>query len=526
MPPVVRTTAPALSSATVTFTLTIPSAGSGAGARRRRNYVSPATNSVSFAQNGAAPVTMSLASTSSGCNTTAAGRVCAETFAAAAGANQSFTVKTFASLDGNGTPLSVQTIVVATILPGKSNALNLTLNGVLASLSVALTVQTLPAGQAGTSGVVINGLDASGNTIVGPGFFADANGNPIVVTLADNDTSGATRLGTTSVTQSATVPLTYTGAVGVTAVTITATAQNLVTQTIVLSLTQGPTPLTPVQVTAALNNVVATYQVMPHGNLSADLNTLATEMVQSGSFKYAVQTPGGISAILSDGRPAIIFADRPEEFGATGSSGFRRKVRTFGGIASPDGLVFSSPTPMPTPMPTATPVPTPLAPGPGPGTGHEVALLVNMLDTSGAFKPARQQAFGAAFRASGFTAEHGYNVDVLSITLANILALGQSHPLDLLDIATHGNVFSYVPTPGVTLPPNLTANNYALLTDDNYSAAEQAQYQSDFDAGNLVASVNLAFGGSALQNCELCRRVNSFSIRSILPARAYRRIRL
>jgi hypothetical protein len=410
-----------------------------------------------------------------------------------------FAIKTYASLDGTGTPLSVQN-VVASIAAGRVNPLTLTLDGVLASFSIALSQSVLPAGQSASVNVVVNALDASGNTIVGPGVFSDANGNPIAITLTDSDTTGATQLGSTTLTQPATIPLTYNGATGLGTIAITASAAGFASKTVDLSITALGVTLTDAQVQAAVANVQATFATMPHVNEVDDLNALATAMVQSGAFQYAAQTPGGISAILSDGTPLLVFADHPEELGypisapaaapaaAAAKSTIARARHALGSSRTPFGLTPSTPVPgaSPTPMPT-------VEPAPGGQTGHEIAFLVNTTDTGGAFTPSRQAAFGAAFTASGFTAKTGYNVDVLPITLGNI-ALGENHPLDYLNLATHGIVFAYTPQPGVTLPPTFATNNYANLSDSTYTLAARAAYQADFNAGNLVAGVQLAFG--------------------------------
>ena len=466
------------SGATATLKITIPRGAAASARKRRPNYVSPATNSLTIAQNGGAPTTIALTATSSDCSATSGALVCSLQFPVAPGMNQSFTVKTFASIDGSGTPLSLQTII-ATIVANQANSLNFTLAGVVTSLSVALSQWTLQAGQPGTVNVVVNALDPSGNTIVGPGTFSDANGNPVVVTLADSDTSGATQLGTTSVAQAATIPLTYNGSTGVGTLTITATATNFASKTIGLSLTNPAVKLTVDQVNSAAFNVVATYQSMPHGNLSTDLDTLATLMLQSGAYTYAMHTSGGISALLSDGTPVLFFADHPESIGASSAAQAR-------GAAPLSRLVRRSGA-------TLTRNVTGLSEGPGPATGHEIAILVNTTDTTGAFTPSRQAVFGNAFVASGFTNANGYDVDVLPITIDNIVALGQTHPVDLLNIATHGQVFGYIPTPGVTIPPNLPTQNYSNLSDTTYTASLLSQYQSDFNAGNLLIGVNLFY---------------------------------
>jgi hypothetical protein len=52
-----------------------------------------------------------------------------------------------------------------------------------------------------------------------------------------------------------------------------------------------------------------------------------------------------------------------------------------------------------------------------PPNAHEIAILVNELDTSGAFQPTRQFAYGNAFTQSGFGAATGFGVDAVDVTL-------------------------------------------------------------------------------------------------------------
>ncbi len=225
-------------SAAVSLRVVIPASAAPSATRRGPAYVSVSTNSLTFSQNGGAAQTMSLVAGSPSCTTSSGTRTCTVNLNATSGSNQAFTIKLFASTDGSGTPLSAQ-MLVATIVANQNNPIAATLNGVVASLSVSLTKATLQYGEPGEStSVVVNVLDASGNTIVGPGVFADANGNPITVTLADSDTTGSTALAQTTVTQPTTVGLSYNGG-GVTSVAITATTGSITSPAAMLSLVCG-----------------------------------------------------------------------------------------------------------------------------------------------------------------------------------------------------------------------------------------------------------------------------------------------
>ena len=179
-----------------------------------------------------------------------------------------------------------------------------------------------------------------------------------------------------------------------------------------------PTPassgaLSVAQVNAALQGVETYYTTLPHTNLQQDLSSLAAHMTASGAFTAAAVSPGGITAALPDGTTALVFADRDEELGGFSADARLRSVRSARGSAARAAAAAA-------PMATASP-------SLSPATAHEVAFFVNEADTN-AFTPQVQDDFGAAFRNLSFP-QAGYGVDVLDISLDNIVALGTSaHP--------------------------------------------------------------------------------------------------
>lgn len=240
--PTAPATAAPQGKATVTLRIVIPPASSASAVTRRPRYVSPSTNSLSFAQAGTVTTVVSLAPGSPNCTTGAGGaRTCTVNVNATAGQNQTFTVETFASTNGTGTPLSVQTIV-ATILPNTSNPLTFVLNGVVASLTAAFAVPTLPYGLAANTTLTVNALDASGNIIVGPGGYATSSGTALTITLHNADSSGATSLAHVSLTQSG-APDGFTYAGGpLNGDTVTASAPGVTAATASIAFTCNPTP--------------------------------------------------------------------------------------------------------------------------------------------------------------------------------------------------------------------------------------------------------------------------------------------
>jgi hypothetical protein len=432
-----------------TLHLTIPAATAAASLRRAK-YVSAATQSITIAQTGGPTSTVSLAAGSPNCTSASSGsRTCTLTFGVTAGANQLFAVKAFASTDGSGTPLSAQNLS-ATIVAGTANTINITLDGVVASLAVFLENPTLTSGQAGTTSVVVNALDASGYVIVTPGAFADANGNPITVTLADSDTTGATKLAQTAVTQPATIALTYTGAT-IPSVSISATAASLTMVATTLSIVAPGAVFNADQVNAALASTQSYYQTMPHTDVVSDLNALAAEMVSSKAYATAVVSPGGISATLPDGTKTFVFADQPEDLAggptAASSAQSAASTRQTQGETAPQD-----------------------APSP-----HQVVILVNTVDTV-AFHAGNQAQFGIAFAHEGFAPPNG-GVIVASILLENIINSDPSK-IDFLNLATHGGVANWP-----SIPPF-----YVMESNTPVTAANNVEYATDIAAGMLIPS--------------------------------------
>jgi virginiamycin B lyase len=103
---------------------------------------------------------------------------------------------------GSGHALSTQTLAV-TVPANGTTTLNLTLNGVVNSISPAVVGSNLL--NAGPATIVLQALDAAGNAIVGPGTFVDPNGNQLTVTLSV--TSGVGTLSATAFTAPPATPI-------------------------------------------------------------------------------------------------------------------------------------------------------------------------------------------------------------------------------------------------------------------------------------------------------------------------------
>lgn len=220
--------------ATARFTLTVPRAA--AGSRRAPRYISSATGSVAIVSSSLKTV-VALSTSNPSCSQSASGLTCVVDGGVPAGTSL-VTVSTFASTDGTGTPLSTATISV-TVAAGQVTTVDLTLNGVVSTLSLSVFPAVVYPSVPSTSSVTLNALDAAGKIIVGPGNYVDANGAPLNITLSDSDTSGSTHLSATAASApGGSFTVTYNGAV-IPSFTITASATGVTSANASVSVAGG-----------------------------------------------------------------------------------------------------------------------------------------------------------------------------------------------------------------------------------------------------------------------------------------------
>ncbi|HXW76671.1 MAG TPA: alkaline phosphatase family protein [Candidatus Eremiobacteraceae bacterium] len=187
------------------LTLKIPQRGAQAK-KDEKNFLSPATQSVVISINGATPTVANLTPSSPNC-TPASGQTpltCSVPVPAAPG-NATFAISTYDQPNGAGNELSTGS-VSATISAGQQNTVTATLNGIVKSIALTLAYPTPPEWTATTSPVVVNAMDADGDTITSGNY---ANGP---ITIDDSDSSGNTSLSPASITNPASgVTLSYNG---------------------------------------------------------------------------------------------------------------------------------------------------------------------------------------------------------------------------------------------------------------------------------------------------------------------------
>ena len=204
VPPPVTTPTPSSAPASVDFTILVPLATSSF--RRGPAYVSTLTQSVRLTVNGGTPVVANLTSGSPNCTDGAQGRSCTVHAQAAAG-SATIVVQLYGQPNGQGPVLS-QGTTSATLTAGSSNAISLTLNGVVARIVLALGTAAPPQGTPATIPLTVTAYDAAGAAIVGDPFASP-------ITLTDSDTSGATSISKTVIaapSDAANLTVSYNGA--------------------------------------------------------------------------------------------------------------------------------------------------------------------------------------------------------------------------------------------------------------------------------------------------------------------------
>lgn len=178
--------------AKVAFVVKIPVKTSSAIAKRHTSYVASDTRSVTFAYSTDGGSTFSTppqvvaidVTNSSTCPVVGGYYNCSAYFTAPIGAIK-VRVMTYASTDGTGSVLS-RSIVDKTIVEGADNEVDVTLDGVVATLTIALSPTSVSVGTPHQDVTATwGGQDAAGNTIVvPPGNLVDSSGAALAPTLA------------------------------------------------------------------------------------------------------------------------------------------------------------------------------------------------------------------------------------------------------------------------------------------------------------------------------------------------------
>jgi len=178
--------------ASLSIRVPVKTAGSGA---KRPAYISPDTKSVTFqVPSMGSPQVVPLNLGSASCPQIGDNFVCTAYFNAPVGLGQALTIKTFASTDGSGTPLSLNTASLDVKI-GQVNPITVSLNGVVASLGLYLAPNYLNSGTASSVTATFEAFDSANDLIVGPGTPVNASNVAVAPSLATSDLTGAIAIG-------------------------------------------------------------------------------------------------------------------------------------------------------------------------------------------------------------------------------------------------------------------------------------------------------------------------------------------
>jgi hypothetical protein len=279
-------TAPAKVTANASFSIHVPSKGTNAAGKPQ--YVSPSTTQVSITVNGGTPVVAPLSPTATGCTSGSSGFTCTVTVAAPVGTD-TFVISL---LDADSNVLSTLS-TSETIASGAANNFGIVLGGVIASLTISLaTTSPVANGTAQQIALTVNGLDADGNIIAGPGNY----NAPISIT--DSDTSGTTSLSVggstpaTSVSVAApgsAVTVNYSGAALSNGATFTASVPgtSVSPQSVTLTPTSSSGSSTTISLVISGSPAAIAYSTGTSGSWQA-LPSGATSFTLTGTTAYGV----------------------------------------------------------------------------------------------------------------------------------------------------------------------------------------------------------------------------------------------
>ncbi len=219
--------------------------------------------------------------------------VCSGQIAAPVGSD-TFVVKLYDAAGGTRNLLSTGTLT-QTIVLDAANTVNVTFDGVVKAVSVALAPASVTPGAAATVTVNLAAHDADNNTIVGPGVYADVTGAAVTVTLTSSDPTNAKLSATTFTAPPASAPtLSYTGA-AIGNVTVTATASSGATAKATLSI--GCAAGQELYVDNLQTSGTSSIDAFP---IAATGNQAPTRSIQMSSFPegLALDATGALYALL------------------------------------------------------------------------------------------------------------------------------------------------------------------------------------------------------------------------------------
>lgn len=224
-------TQPAQKTGPANLTITIPPP-SQQNTHFRPGYISAATQSMTVGLVSGTTITslatVNLTQSSPNCTVPSGGGLQCTTTVQAPFGSDTFAISTYSGLNGTGSVLSTGQVLATLTAGGTEPTVAISLNGVPATVALVLGTATLPVGYAGSTSVIVQAQDASGNLIIGPGLFS----TPIDLAIS-GDTYSTLSLSSSSVTAPGqVVTLSYNGGTNVGS-TITPSGSGLTSATAV-----------------------------------------------------------------------------------------------------------------------------------------------------------------------------------------------------------------------------------------------------------------------------------------------------
>jgi hypothetical protein len=230
-------TQPAQKTGPANLTISIPPA-SKQNTHFRPGYISAGTQSMTVGlvtgSTTTSLATVNLTQSSPNCTVPAGGGLQCTTTVQAPFGTDTFVVSTYSGLNGAGSVLSTGQVQTTLTLGATEPTVQLDLDGVPVTVALVLGTATLPVGYAGSTSVIVQAQDASGNLIIGPGEFS----TPIDLAIS-GDTYSTLSLSSSSVTSPGqAVTLSYNGGTNVGA-TITPSGSGITGAPVTFNATGG-----------------------------------------------------------------------------------------------------------------------------------------------------------------------------------------------------------------------------------------------------------------------------------------------
>ncbi|MGA7571361.1 MAG: hypothetical protein WCA80_11220 [Candidatus Aquilonibacter sp.] len=267
----------------------------------RPNYISAGTQSmtVGLVSGGttSALATINLTTGSPNCTVpTGGGLQCTATVQAPFGTD-TFAVSTYSATNAGGSVLSTGQVQATLTRGGTEPTVQLDLDGVPSTVALVLGTATLPVGNSGSTAVIVQAKDASGNLIIGPGLFS----SPINLAIS-GDTYATLSLSSTSVTSPGqVVTLSYNGGTNVGS-TITPSGSGLAGATAATFNATGAV-MNLYQYYDTTNDVsLETYDVAALGNGSAAVVSEVYDGAADSNFEgITIASPTAVQSIFVGG---------------------------------------------------------------------------------------------------------------------------------------------------------------------------------------------------------------------------------